>query len=190
MNNKLAYENETYKKPTIMFSLIILSYLLFRLITNFSSLTLICFLVCFAYILTLIIIPRHIKKHHELIVQTGKRFSATVTGYQCRRLDSGTIYTVSIRYIDPFTFQEKNYKTPPLNFNPKNKLGSRECSVYIKDNEIYVSDFVERRKGENVIWTSEEMAQEDYKKDLEQSLVLGIFLILFIVSSILVLFFI
>ena len=181
MNNKLLYKNETYKKPVIIVLIIISIYLLFRMITNFYSIV---------STSILIIPPRQIRKRHELIKQIGKRISATITGYQWRRVDSQTIYTVKIRYIDPFTFQEKTYKTPPLNFNPKYKLGSRECSVYIKDNEIYVSDFIERRKGENIIWTTEEIGQEDYKKDLEQSIVIGILLILFIVSSIFVLFFV
>ena len=42
--------------------------------------------------------------------------------------------------------------TEELNFNPKSDLGSRECSVYILNDQVYVTDFVKRGKGDKTIY--------------------------------------
>ncbi len=34
------------------------------------------------------------------------------------------------------------FKTPALNFNPKISLGSLDCSVYLYENDVYVTDFI------------------------------------------------
>lgn len=34
------------------------------------------------------------------------------------------------------------FKTPALNFHPKISLGSLDCSVYLYENDVYVTDFI------------------------------------------------
>lgn len=103
-------------------------------------------------------------------------------------------YFLIIKYFNPFTNQEMLYKTPRINFNPIEDLGSRNCSVYIYNNEIYVSDFVNRLPNQNRIWSEEIIKSKNYNALLKEGTLkifkfLGVLiLILFILAILLNLF--
>lgn len=74
-------------------------------------------------------------------------------------------YYLIVKYFNPYTNQEMLYMTPKVNFDPIEDLGERRCSVYITNNEIYVSDFVARLENQDRLW-SEEVIKNKNSKDL------------------------
>ncbi len=60
-----------------------------------------------------------------------------------------------VSYIDSLTREKKIIQTPPINFNPLQKLKSRVCSVYIYQDEVYVTDFEKRNKNDKILWTND-----------------------------------
>lgn len=60
-------------------------------------------------------------------------------------------YYLLIKYKDPNTKKEVEFTTPELNFNPYSQLASQECSVYVYEDNIYVTDFIGvKNKGEGI----------------------------------------
>lgn len=59
-------------------------------------------------------------------------------------------YTLLIEFTNPNSNETKKIETPYLNFVPPKALGSKNCSVYIYNEEVYVTDFVNIRDGEKI----------------------------------------
>ena len=64
-------------------------------------------------------------------------------------------YRLIVDYTDPFSGKLINYKTPELNFDPFDDLGSRECSVYIYKGHVFVTDFVKKVNSEIVFFVED-----------------------------------
>ena len=64
-------------------------------------------------------------------------------------------YYVYVRYND-LNQEEKIFKTPSLNFNPKRHLGSANCRVYLFDNDVYVTNFVNAKTKDECIFKDTE----------------------------------
>lgn len=62
------------------------------------------------------------------------------------------VYFLLVKYIDPVTQQEVEYKTPKLGFNPYRYLASTDCTVYYLDGQVYVGDFKKAEKKEDALW--------------------------------------
>lgn len=78
-------------------------------------------------------------------------------------IDEAYYYTVTVEYIDPHTKEKIKYETPGLSFDAHHCLGSKKCSVYVYENEVYVTDFIPVNKGEENIWARE----NGYYNDVE-----------------------
>lgn len=61
------------------------------------------------------------------------------------------IYRLLVEYKDPKTKKIKTFYTPPLNFDPKKELGSKKCTVYIYQEELYITDFIRKTNKEQKI---------------------------------------
>lgn len=70
-------------------------------------------------------------------------------------IDGSHYYTVIVEYVDPHTKEKTQYETPGLSFDAHHCLGSKKCSVYVYEKEVYVTDFIPVNKGEENIWTKE-----------------------------------
>ena len=70
-----------------------------------------------------------------------------------------SLFTLNISYdIDG---SKKTYTTPILGFNPIKDLASRNCNVYIYNNEIYVTDFEKNNDGTYHIWPQDSKEVQD-----------------------------
>lgn len=78
-------------------------------------------------------------------------------------IDKSYYYTVIVEYVDPHTKEKKEYETLGLAFDAHHCLGSKKCSVYVYENEVYVTDFIPVNKGEENIWARE----NGYYNDVE-----------------------
>lgn len=78
-------------------------------------------------------------------------------------IDEAHYYTVLVEYVDPHTKEKTQYETPGLSFDAHHCLGSKKCSVYVYENEVYVTDFIPVNKGEENIWSKE----NGYYNDVE-----------------------
>ena len=96
---------------------------------------------------------------YKKIKREGIKYDGYITGYNYEKyFDIRTnkyveqyMYTLNIRY-------RKNsiLKTPEISFNPISDLGSRECSIYVLNNEVYATDFKRRKYGEKIIWEDDD----------------------------------
>lgn len=144
-------------------------------------------LLGFGILMTLFYLPTYSKtkkivKINNEIKEKGQRIPGEIIDYSSDVTRSGDShnwhYTVTVKYTDPYTKQEKTYTTPDLNFNPIQSLGSKTCTVYILNEQIYVSDFVKREKDQANIWNAEytDLEKKETKKITK---IIIIFLIFF-----------
>ena len=132
-------------------------------------------LLGFGILMTLFYLPTYNKtkkivKINNEIKEKGQRIPGEIIDYSSDVTRSGDShnwhYTVTVKYTDPYTKQEKTYTTPDLNFNPIQSLGSKTCTVYVLNEQIYVSDFVKREKDQANIWNPEytDLEKKETKK--------------------------
>lgn len=107
-------------------------------------------------------------------------------------IDEAYYYTVIVEYVDPHTKEKTQYETPGLSFDAHHCLGSKKCSVYVYENEVYVTDFIPVNKGEENIWArengyyndAENVKSEEVKKIILMQtiiVIISILIVLFIV---------
>ena len=125
------------------------------------------------------------------IIEQGKRVSGTIIKpikEMTPDSDAGynTEYYLIVKYLDPNTNQELEFKTDQLSFNPFKKLQSNRCSVYILGDKITASDFEFTSKKEECIFKDqEEGPPKNMKIDFLFILIIMIILIvLFLIASI------
>lgn len=134
-------------------------------------------LLGFGTAMTLFYLPiykktKRIIKNHNEIKEKGQRIPGEIIDYSAnvsRTSNSHTWhYTVTVKYTDPYTKQERTYTTPDLNFNPLQSLGSKTCTVYVLNEQVYVTDFVKREKDQTNIWNPEytELERKENKKTI------------------------
>lgn len=149
-------------------------------------------LLGFGILMTLIYLPTYNKtkkivKNNNEIKEKGQRITGEIIDYSSNVTRSGDShdwhYTVTVKYTDPYTKQEKTYTTPDLNFNPIQSLGSKTCTVYVLNEQIYVSDFVKREKNQENIWDA---SYTELEKREEKKITFGIILfVLFFIAIVL-----
>ena len=86
-----------------------------------------------------------IKKYNET-VEKGKKVPGTIKEIIETEDPAATdgphiVYCLLIKYKDPNTNEEIEYKTPILGINPYRKLKSNKCNVYLYNGEILPEDF-------------------------------------------------
>lgn len=74
-------------------------------------------------------------------------------------------YYLIVEYTEPSGCVKK-YKTPILDFDPFKCLGSKECSVYLYDGHVFVTDFIEKEGSEIVFFVEDypELREENIRK--------------------------
>ena len=143
-------------------------------------------LLGFGAAMTLFYLPTYNKtkkivKNNNEIKEKGQRIPGEIIDYSSDVTRSGDShnwhYTVTVKYTDPYTKQEKTYTTPDLNFNPIQSLGSKTCTVYVLNEQIYVSDFVKREKNQTNIWYPEytELEKKETKKIIKIIIIFFVF---------------
>jgi hypothetical protein len=89
---------------------------------------------------------------YRYIKENGKRVDGNIVKtctHNYREEDSvEDFYTVVVEYKNPKDNSIVTFETPSLSFVPYDKLGSKKCSVYVLDDRVYVTDFVEKARGE------------------------------------------
>lgn len=149
-------------------------------------------LLGFGMLMTLFYLPTYNKtkkivKNNNEIKEKGQRIPGEIIDYSSNVTRSGDShdwhYTVTVKYTDPYTKQEKTYTTPDLNFNPIQSLGSKTCTVYVLNEQIYVSDFVKREKDQENIWDA---SYTNLEKREAKKITVGIILfVLFFIAIVL-----
>ncbi len=101
----------------------------------------------------------NIKKNGKKVEGNLVRFNRYTTRFKAEYRDH---YTITVEYINPYTNERVEFETPELAFDAHHSLGSKKCSVYVWEDKVYVTDFIERRKGTENIWAKE----DDYYKKI------------------------
>lgn len=99
------------------------------------------------------------RRKYRTIKNNGIKFNGYIVGLKNEVLShftsEGREYSFENKLIVQYARDNKENLntviTEDLNFNPKLDLGSRECSVYILNDQVYVTDFVKRKKGQDNI---------------------------------------
>ena len=131
-------------------------------------------LICITLLLELFYILKFVRPTLNVIIKyknikkNGTKFEGYITSFNYEKfwniyLDNNDKsqfkYTLNIKYG-----KNSIYKTPELNFNPIRDLGSRECSIYVFNNEVYATDFIKRKFNEKCIWDDYDESILNYKK--------------------------
>ena len=95
-------------------------------------------------------------------------------------------YTLNIRYG-----KNSILKTPEISFNPVRDLGSRECAIYVLNNEVYATDFIRRGFSEKIIWEEdnesvlyEKREKEKYFEKYKIGIIIGAIFIVAVIALI------
>ena len=63
-------------------------------------------------------------------------------------------FTLIISYVDK-SGKKVNYNTPAIGFNPIKYLATRNCNVYLYNDELYVSDFDVNYNRNYSLWSND-----------------------------------
>ncbi|MBR3281043.1 MAG: hypothetical protein IKI57_04290 [Clostridia bacterium] len=94
------------------------------------------------FLIVYLVVGKKIKKYKE-IRKKGTKVTGKIIawGVDPGSIDLPDTYCVYVSYTD-LAGNQKEFKTPTLNFNPKRRLGSMDCSVYLFEDDVYVTDFI------------------------------------------------
>lgn len=170
----LGYKNE-FKDFSLSIGLSLFMFLAFFIGTLLEGLSLTVSLIVSFFstlVLSIIVLVNNIKgykfyKKNQEIKNNGRRingyvssFEYSVTNGKYQRAE----YTLVINYIDPFSGINCVYKTPVVNFDIFNDLGSRNCSVYLYNDMIYVSDYIRKMPNDSYVWEESIISQYNPQK--------------------------
>lgn len=94
------------------------------------------------------LVNRKANKKYKEIKQNGTKVEGEIIGWGCDvsgGLEVSITYWLYISYLD-LSGNQRVFRTPSVNFNPKITLGSTKCSVYLYENNIYATDFIKSSK--------------------------------------------
>lgn len=173
MKKKLKYKNEisTSIKDLIFIILTLIGfYILTQIFEVGDKKTVLIILGGFAILSFIIFVitginAKRIRTKNNSIKNNGIKVYGKILEYKGDNSDDTTKYTLLVEYKDPYTQQLKSYETPHIGFSI-NDLGSRECSVYVYNDDIYVTEFVLVEDGEKSIWVKENPFLEELQKEL------------------------
>lgn len=125
------------------------------------------------------------KLKDEGYIVTGK-IDKIITKIKGRGLNKKYRYFIYISYIDPQTNEKKDHLTKELNFNPLIELGSTTCTIYTRDDRIYVTDFIKRRRNDPCAWPELQQEMEKAIRKRIIKFIIFIVLIIFIIIPLIV----
>ena len=129
---------------------------------------------------------------YKKIKREGIKYDGYITGYNYEKyFDIRTDkYVEQYRYTLNISYGKNSIlKTPEISFNPVRDLGSRECAIYVLNNEAYATDFVRRGFSERIIWEEddesvlyEKKEKEDYFEKYKISLLISAIFIVAVIA--------
>ena len=141
-----------YNSMIIDILLLILILILPRFITFEAKKVIDYYTAIIIYVLLIIFVLygifkniKKIKKHDD-ILEKGLKVHGVIVKPEKEIISEyhsipETNYYLYVKYIDPKTNQEVEFKTEKLSFNPFKKIKSNTCNVYIYDGTVIAEDF-------------------------------------------------
>jgi hypothetical protein len=212
MNNNLRTPNEpnyliekdlmrskpVLKGLAVAFIIVSIIIILFEQGITENVIKLIIFMIIFWIFVAIMLWFKKLMYTNKNITNNGIKVEGTIKSFKMRYTSASEdtprnieVFYLIISYIDPKTNKEKEFKTPLVNFNPVNDLGSKKCSVWINKNKIYATDFVIGKNIGKNIWDRNDPSIIKYQKqrinhDFANIIgtILGILFILYFLSLI------
>ena len=144
---KRAY-NYNNSKIYILILILIMVLPLYRIISSIVassySLELIIDIIIVIIIISIIYAIYDKNKKYKEIIKKGIKVPGLILRPEKETIYGESIetnYYLYVKYIDPKTNQEREFKTDNLSFNPYKKIKSTKCNVYIYNDTVIAEDF-------------------------------------------------
>ena len=93
-------------------------------------------------------------------------------------------YYLYVKYVDPKTNQEKEFKTDCLSFNPYKKIKSTKCNVYIYNDMVIAEDFeFVKNKNERIF-----KLKDTEKQILDRNILIDLAIIMVVIAIIIIIY--
>lgn len=116
---------------------------------------------------------------HKETIEKGIKVPGVIVRPEKQKTFDGetweTNYYLYVKYVDPKTNQEIEFKTEELAFNPFKKLKSSKCNVYINNDIVIAEDFeFTKNKNERVFQQNDMVNPKAEKKSVNLLTVLAV----------------
>ena len=158
---------------TITFTVFMIIIIILRVVANKPIQPIEIFLLVVLLIIEYLLIINlktnieDVKKHEEKLKKSIKvpgTIVKPITEWRTPNTEFGgakySVYFLIIKYVDPRTNQEIEFKTDMISIDPYKKIKSSKCNVYILDDEVMVED-IELTKNKNECIFRDVMDEED-----------------------------
>ena len=153
IDRNLKYKEETYNIKGVVNLIVLFAAISIFFIRDVPIKTIVITIVIISILVGTIeyVITENKRKKYQSLIKTYGCYC--ISGiikdhykniFQNRAGFTKTRYYIIVEYEDPYTNELQQYTTPALNFNPEKDLGSFQCKLYIKEDQIYVTNFVKR----------------------------------------------
>lgn len=183
--------NYNNSKIFIVVLILIMVLSLYRIISsiitsNFSSGQIVDIIIIIIIISTIYTIYNKNKKYKEIIKK-----GIIVPGLIVRpdyewafEDDIKPSYYLYVKYMDPKTNQEKEFKTDNLSFNPYKKIKSTKCNVYIYNDTVIAEDFeFVKNKNERIF-----KLKDTKNQILDRNILIDLAIIMVVISIIIIIY--
>lgn len=183
--------NYNNSKIFIVVLILIMVLSLYRIISsiitsNFSSGQIVDIIIIIIIISTIYTIYNKNKKYKEIIKK-----GIIVPGLIVRpdyewafEDDIKPSYYLYVKYMDPKTNQEKEFKTDNLSFNPYKKIKSTKCNVYIYNDTVIAEDFeFVKNKNERIF-----KLKDTEKQILDRNILIDLAIIMVVIAIIIIIY--
>lgn len=175
--NVYKYNNESLFLGVIFIGLMIYSFIRTFMRGKIELLDIAIFLVIISLAILLIKSIKNKQESYKELLEKGIKVPGTIISpiKEVNQIsDYGEIdYYLRIKYLDPKTNQEVEFKTDILSVNPYKCLKSNKCNVYIFDDKVIAEDFEFTKKKEELFFKDEDI-DEEFEKEKKKVAILGI----------------
>lgn len=187
---KFKYLNESFHPKEIILMIIFSFVVLFFIFTEIGQEPIIILAAIISYIVFVVILcltKNKIRQKNIAIKRYGLAYPANIVNFKkevvWRNWKNGRVHTrINYHLYIKYTKNNEEYffLTPATNFRP-DELGSKICTVYVYNGEIYATDFIERAPKQKSIWYTEEELEQIYNNKAQAALTFIIFFLLFMI---------
>ena len=183
--------NYNNSKIFIVVLILIMVLSLYRIIssiiTSSYSLELIIDIIIIIIIISTIYTIYNKNKKYKEIIKKGIIVPGLIVrpGYEWAFVDDiKPSYYLYVKYVDPKTNQEKEFKTDCLSFNPYKKIKSTKCNVYIYNDMVIAEDseFV-KNKNERIF-----KLKDTEKQILDRNILIDLAIIMVVIAIIIIIY--
>ena len=185
------YNSKVYIVLSILFIVFFAFSIIHSIITkNINILETVLYIAAIIFVIIFIDKTKNKQKKYKEVLEKGIKVPGVIVRPEKERIpDSEAVYEDSyylyVKYIDPKTNQEVEFKTEKLAFNPFKKLKSTKCNVYIYNDKVIAEDFeFANNKSERIFNAKDEIIS---KKELKNMNILVDLAILLVVIAVVVL---